>query len=265
MIRALRMKLACLAGSATAIALTIGAPAAAQKLEDEQQFQGALDDNSPKSDESPYEVHTAILEAGKRYAFGAESDDFDTTLRISFADDNDETLVEDDDGGEGHNSYIEFVPDRTGTYRLRVSSYGGNNGSYVLKMHSLPPLPPLLQPAHTGSSAITLQHFAGTLTDTDGEIRDRRVDDYLFHFEGGKQVFLFMDSKSGALDPLLEVRTVDNRGSADPIASDDDGGQGTNAIIVFTPEESGDYIARATSFDAESGTGDYELRVGQQP
>ncbi len=270
MTRVSRVKAKWMAGIMATSSLTIGAlliaaPASAQKAENgERQFQGELNSKSPKNDGHPYQVRTIALEGGKRYAFSAETEDFDPTLRISFADDNDEALAEDDDGGEGSDSYIELTPERSGTYRLRVSSAGSSNGAYVLKVRELLPLPPLLRPSPVGNSTIAFKHYSGALTPTDGEIRGRRVDDYQFRFEGGKQVFLFMDRGTDDIDPMIEVYAGSNRTSAEPIAGDDDGGEETNALLLFTPEKSGDFIVRATSSN-KGATGAYRLRVGQEP
>ena len=249
-----------------ATAAMIGAPALAQNSQThERQFTGRLDSKSPQDDDHPYQVRTMSLEAGTRYAISAESEDFDPALRLSFADDNDEAIAEDDDGGDGNNAYIEFAPARSGTYRLRVSSVDDSKGGYLLKVRDLPPLPAPLRPQPVGNGTILLKHYSGALTQTDAEIRGRRVDDYAFRFEGGKRVLIFMDHETEGLDPLLQVYSADNRLAKEPIASDDDHGGGLNALVSFTPEESGDYIVRATSAGDEGGTGIYKLRIGQEP
>ena len=255
-------KMKWLAGAVVAGALSFGVPTLAQK--GDRQLPGQLDDNSQR-DGRPYQVRTMTLEAGKRYAFTAESEEFDPALRLSFANTDDEEIAEDDDGGEGRNAYLEFVPAQSGEYRLRVVSVGDDMGSYTLNVRELAPLPAPLQPTAIGSSSIAFKHYAGALTRTDGEIRGRRVDDYLFRFEAGKQVMIFMDRDADGLDPVVEVHAGNDRYSTDPIASDDDGGDGMNAFLTFTPEESGEYIVRATSAGSERAMGGYKLRVGQQP
>lgn len=265
MLRILRGKACLIAGAVAAATLVSGPSMAASKAGNGREFQGSLDSSSPKNEGNPYQVRTMALEAGKRYAISAETEAFDPTLRISFADDNDEMLAENDDGGDGTNSYIEFIPNRSGTYRLRVASLGNGTGSYVLRVRDLPPLPALLRPNAVGTSTVTFKHYSGELTKSDGEIRGRLVDDYVFRFEGGKQVFLFLDSTSEDFDPFLEVYTTANRNSTDPITADDDGGDELNAFIAFTPNESGEYIVRATSSGTDGETGSYLLKVGQQP
>lgn len=256
----IRMK--WLAGAVVVGALSFGAPAVAQK--GDRQLPGQLDENSQR-DGRPYQVRTMMLEAGKRYAFTAVSEEFDPALRLSFANADDEEIAEDDDGGEGNSAYLEFVPERTGEYRLRVVSVGDSMGSYTLNVRELAPLPAPQQPIVVGSSSIAFKHYAGALTRTDGEIRGRRVDDYLFRFEAGKQVMIFMDRDADGLDPVVEIYAGSDRYSAGPIAGDDDGGDGMNAFLTFTPEESGEYIVRATSAGSERAMGGYKLRVGQQP
>ena len=249
-----------------AAAAMIGTPALAQNTaKNERQFPGQLESKSPQNDGKPYQVRTIPLEAGKRYAFSAESEDFDPALRLSLADDNDEAIAEDDDGGDGTNAYLEFSPARSGTYRLRVSSVSDSKGAYLLKVQDLPPLPALLRPNPVGTSTITFKHYSGALTEADGEIRGRHVDDYVFRFEGGKQVLIFMDREGEDLDPYLQVYAPGNRQGSEALESDDDGGDGLNAFLSFTPKENGEYIVRATSSSDERDTGSYRLRVGQQP
>lgn len=261
--RVSRVKMGLLKIAAASAALAVGV--AGQAQQNERQFPGQLDSKSPKEGRQPYQVRTMALEAGQRYAFSAESEDFDPALRLSFADDNDEMLAEDDDGGDGTNAYLEFVPERSGTYRLRVSAVSDSKGSYVLKVRDLAPLPAPVRPKAEGASTVSFKHYSGALTTTDGEVQGRRVDDYVFHFQAGKQVFLFLDGEKDKLDPLIEVYPASGRYSSEPLAQDDDGGDDVNAFLLFTPEESGDYIVRATSAGEERTLGSYQLRVGEKP
>ncbi len=262
----MKMEWLAMAAAGAAAAAMIATPATAQTAaKNERQLPGQLDGKSPQDDGHPYQVRTMPLEAGKRYAFSAESEDFDPKMRLSLADDNDEQIAEDDDSGDGTNAYIELAPAQSATYRVRVSSAGESKGGYVLKVRDLPPLPAPLRPSPVGSTNFIFKHYAGALTETDGEIRGRHVDDYLFHFEGGKQVLISMDHEGDDLDPLLQVYPAANRQGTDAMAGDDDSGGKMNAFLSFTPEESGDYIVRATGSTNDRSTGSYRLRVGQQP
>ena len=231
----------------------------------EQSFNGQIGANSPNDEGRRYQVRTMQLEAGKRYGISATSADFDTKIRLSFADDNDEPLADDDDGGEGTNSYLEFIPARTGTHRIRVTSFNDSVGSYNLTVKQLAPLPALLRPAANRTSRIEFQHYSGELGQNDAVVRNRRVDDYVFRFEAGKQVFIYMDKAGEGIDPYLSVFSGNDRSGNKVIASDDDGGNDLNAFLNFVPEVSGEYIVRASSAGEENAAGKYELRVGQQP
>ncbi|MCC2600848.1 hypothetical protein [Sphingopyxis yananensis] len=261
-----KASVAKISGMLLAATAMVGSPAFAQSGRGgEQNLNGTISNSSPSNDGRRYQVRTLTFEAGKRYSIGVTSDDFDTKLRLSFADDNDETLAEDDDGGDGTNSYLEFIPARTGTYRVRVSSYNDNMGSYVLKIKNLPPLPALLRPNPVSTSTVVFKHFTGELSSSDAVVRNRRVDDYLFRFEAGKQAFIYMDRDGEGLDPHLSVFAENDRNGNNEIASDDDGGDEVNAFISFVPEKTGNYIVRASSIGDESASGRYTLRVGQQP
>lgn len=250
----------------TAVAALIGTPTLAQtNATNEQQFSGRLEDKSPQDDGHPYQIRTMALEAGKRYGFSADSEDFDPALRVSLADDNDEVIAEDDDGGDGTNAYLEFSPKQSGTYRVRVYSVSGAKGSYLLKARALSPLPALIRPDSVASATMIFQDYVGELTDSDGEIAGRRVDDYAFRFEGGKKVLIAMDRESDDLDPVLEIYPANDRFASEAIASDDDSGDETNAFLMFTPQESSEFIVRATSYTGNPGAGSYRLRIGQQP
>jgi len=70
-----------------------------------------------------------------------------------------------------------------------------------------------------------------------------------------KQSFL-IDLESKQFDAFLRLEDAAGK----ELASDDDGGEGTNARILFTAPEIGEYRIIATSFDA-SARGFYDLYV----
>ena len=248
-----------------ASAMIASLPAMAQSSgQNQRDIAGRIQGNSPKSDSGPYQVQLVQLKQGQRYGIGAVSKDFDPKLRVSFADDYDETIAEDDDGGEGTDSYLEFTAQRNGNYRMRVTSLNEASGSYALQVKTLAPLPALLQPKPSVTSSIAVRHFNNELTSSDGSVRGQRIDDYLFRFEAGKPVFVFMDAEAGSqLDPYLSVFHENGRDSQNSIATDDDGGQGTNSMLSFVPETTGNYIVRAQGVPGSDALGRYTLRVGQ--
>lgn len=248
----------------TAAAVVASFPAAAQAQgQNIREIAGQVNSNSPRDNGSAYQVQVLDLKQGQRYGVGAVSSDFDPKLRVSFADDYDETIAEDDDGGEGTNSYLEFIAKRAGKYRFRITALNENNGRYQLQLKELAPLPALLRPTASATSNIRVQHFDAALSSGDAVIKGQLVDDYLFRFEAGKQVFIFMDAVGEGLDPYLLLLSEDGRDSGNALATDDDSGSGLNAMISFKPETTGNYIVRATSISGAGVSGRYQLRVGQ--
>jgi hypothetical protein len=73
----------------------------------------------------PVGLFTLNMVGGYYYSISAESDELDTMISVTFTDG---SQLADDDGGEGFNSYIEFVPTagQLGEALLRVETYGGS-------------------------------------------------------------------------------------------------------------------------------------------
>jgi len=66
---------------------------------------------------------------------------------------------------------------------------------------------------------------------------------------------------AGSFDTVLRIV---RSGSSDVLAQDDDGGDGTNSRLSFTPAESGTYIACVTAYGSR-GAGAYTLTVENAP
>jgi len=78
-----------------------------------------------------------------------------------------------------------------------------------------------------------------------------------FSFAAGERVVFNM--KSDDFDAYLEVRRADGT----VVASDDDGGSGTNARVVFRAPAAGDYKVRARGYD-DDASGPFVLWVGDR-
>lgn len=255
-------KLVCVLGL---VALGVSGAIVAQ--DNDGAFEGRLGADSPR-DGRPFATRTLTLRAGQRYAIAADSEDFDPLLElypvdaeVNSEDEGDAVLVRDDDGGDGNNAALEFTPDKSGQYKLRVISAGEGLGRYTLKVRQLPALPPPTRPAQTGGSTLTLKNYSGTLSSDDPEVQNKRVDDYLIHLEGGKTALIFVDSESDNLDPVATLYANAAR-LGDPLESDDDSGKGANSLITYVPEESGDYVLRVSSIGDQS-RGNYKIRIAQ--
>jgi hypothetical protein len=220
------------------------------------------DDARDGAEGAHYDEYALHLEAGHRYTIKVESTAFDTMARLYRAGE-DNTVAENDDGGDGTNSRISFVPETTGDYTLRVSPLANDgHGAYRASAEMAPPLPaPLTQ--FQRMSAMTFRVYEGALTNSDGEggSNGARVDDYLVRFDRNQERLIMLDSPDGAFDTVVQVLHANNR-EAEPLASNDDSGGTLNSLLQFKAEEAGDYIVRVTSF-ATNGRGRYRLRVSE--
>lgn len=82
------------------------------------------------------------------------------------------------------------------------------------------------------------------------------VDQFSFFAEAGSVVTISLEAVGDTLDPLLRLQGPDQN----EVATDDDGGGDSNALIQHTVTESGVYFVCAESFIAQS-TGRYELAM----
>lgn len=73
--------------------------------------------------------------------------------------------------------------------------------------------------------------------------------------EAGRRYAISVTSQ--AFDPVVMIY---RQGTDSPLAENDDGGEGTDSLVHFTPEESGDYRVCVSSFGGRS-TGAYRVGV----
>jgi hypothetical protein len=86
---------------------------------------------------SPLGLFTLNMVGGYNYSISAESENLDAMITVTFADGSE---IYDDDGGEGFNSYIEFVPTagQLGEAILTVETYAGSpDGSITVLFQRL--------------------------------------------------------------------------------------------------------------------------------
>jgi hypothetical protein len=223
---------------------------------------GRIETSDPSSgaDGYHYDEYTLRLEAGRRYILKAESSAFDPYARL-YAAGEDNVLAENDDGGDGLNSRISFVPETTGDYVLRVAPLANDGtGAYRASAELAPPLP-APQTLFQRMSAIVWRIYSGTLTNADGESPSgTRVDDYVVHFAAGQERFIALDAAN--FDAVVQVLSVEGREGGEPLASNDDGGNSLNSLLRFKAENAGDYIVRVTALSGD-GRGAYTLRVSE--
>lgn len=173
----------------------------------------------------------------------------DPLLRILDGEGN--QLAGNDDDGESLNSAVDFVPRQNGDVFIEARAFAdAYTGGYALNIAS-ERLPPdnASSDRNTRGRINVGQSVAGTL-DFPGD-----TDWFRIRLEEGQSYRFMLNSADDVLtDPLLRVFGP----NGDPLAIDDDGGEGFNAYLEFTAPATGSYYLEARGF-AEYATGAYTL------
>ena len=147
-------------------------------------------------------------------------------------DSNGNRITTDDDSGDGRNALIIIELEEGLTYRIRAAFFGSSAGTYTLAVTLAPHLPTAGGTVHVSSS--TGYAFTPNQSGT----------------------WVFETTNNGDSDPKLYL--YDSSGRL--ITSDDDGGEGYNALIVIDLDEGESYGIVATYWSA-SDSGSFDLNV----
>jgi hypothetical protein len=208
------------------------------------------------SNRGPFRVYRFEARTNKRYIITMDAPDFDADVwvarRVGVLTDE---IAAEDDGGGGTDARLRFNPPANGSYFLIAQSLSEDGaGLYALQVAEVdPPAPPVAQDIGVG------QTVKGALTDASPVREDDGDHPHgLYSIRGsGQRVRIEMNAE--AFDAYLQVFRVRD-GGEEQVASDDDGGDGTNARINITLDGESRIVARALS---ASGRGSYELRVSE--
>lgn len=162
------------------------------------------------------------------------------------------SVVTDDDGGAGFNSYLSFVSPTGGPYFIGVSSFGsGSSGGYALRAVDTD------VPGHVNTDEFLDQAADERL----GRIEiGGDLDNYAVELEGGVRYTIEV-SGAGEMplaDPFLSIVNTENQS----VASDDDSGPGMDARLSFTPEATGAFFLQASGLGGSTGW--YTIRIMRQ-
>jgi hypothetical protein len=171
---------------------------------------------------------------------------------LTLYDSNGEQVAYDDDGGSGFNSYLTFVSPTGGTYFAAVSSFGNTGtGRYWLNVYDT-----------------DVAGHTATDENLDGANDDRRsridmsgdLDYYRVELEAGQsyQIEVNGDGDNPLADPFLAIVNENN----ETLASDDDSGDGLDARLRFSPEQSGIYYIQASGLGGSIGW--YQVSIVRQ-
>lgn len=192
------------------------------------------------------------------YSFTAQASDLvtinlerggsgDLDAYVTLADIDFQSLIEDDDSGEGQNARIaDYRIPADGRYHIIASRFegatGATSGEYRLSLDKLDnpfsELPP---------DIVTLSYG----TSVTGEISADNPDDlYVFYGRAGEVVSISMTRIDGNLDAYLEL--LNN--AQEVVAGNDDGGNNQNALIAnYSLPSTGMYTIRARRFSGSEG------------
>ena len=204
------------------------------------------------------------LEAGKTYRFDLKGTATgDGTLAgpylrgIHDADGDRIRNTSDDNSGLGSNSRVFFTPSQAGAYYVAADGFQSHTGTYTLAVtevtddYAAEPAPATTGTVAVGGSA------RGTI-DTPG---DR--DWFAVELEAGTTYQFDLEGSSGPdrlRDPIL-AGIYDGDGRRFANTTNDDGGEGYNSRVTFTPDEDGTYYVAAGVHWFLSYTGNYTLSV----
>jgi hypothetical protein len=103
-------------------------------------------------------------------------------------------------------------------------------------------------------------NITGELQDSDAKgDEDHRYDDHRIRLEAGQRYRITVEAEG-----FDTVARLMREGQEEPVAENDDYGEGLNSRIAYSPTESGDYVLRVMGFAAEA-RGPYTARVEQAP
>jgi hypothetical protein len=219
-------------------------------------LRGELEETNPTLDDgSHYDRYAFQAEGGQRFTATMRSGALDSFLYLARMVAGElEILAGDDDSGGGRDARLRFTAPESGEYLILASSLAPDEtGGYEISLEDAPPAAlPAARPLRPGRSVrgeLTTQH-----PDTDaGSYFD------LWSYSGRAGERLRIAMQSGRLDAYLEIGRVQD-GEFVEIAADDDGGEGTDALLEFVLPQSGEYLVRARSF-GRGETGAYTRRL----
>ena len=205
---------------------------------------------SPAGDKDWYRVH---LDAGQSMRVALDGGQGEGMLADPFLTlygPDGKEIAHDDDGGTGLNSWLEFIAPAAGDYFLEAKGFGEDaTGKYTITLTAgeIPGVADGAQVLTPGSEG-----FTSTISPA-GDKDWFQVD----MVEGRPYRFNVKPTDAdGLADPVLTLFDSDGK----PVATDDDGGSGSNAYLNFVSVSGGTYYAQVSGFD-EHAAGGYTISV----
>jgi len=231
------------------------APGRTARLTAGQRLAGRLErGDQTREDGSPQDTWEFDGRAGQDVTIELRSAAFDSYIELR--DPAGAVVAENDDGlGEGTDSFVAVRLPRAGRYRVVVRGYGDgeSSGLYEIALGEASPSvrPGLTREIRIGETAM------GRLESGDSVIGDSTYADVLtFRPTMSGRVTILL--RSSDFDAYLLLQDADGR----TLASDDDGGSGTDAQLTYAVVAGRAYRIVANSYGgAERATGAYRITV----
>jgi hypothetical protein len=162
------------------------------------------------------------------------------------------TIDSNDDGGEGTNSRLATMLPADGEYTLVVAPYSQSRGggAYRVALNIVDPPVGAGRPVEIQANRVV----SGRLEPGDQQRGNGAWQD-VWEFEGRRDQDVTIEMNSSDFDAWLELR--DDRGAL--LVENDDGGDGTNSLIVTRLPRNGRYRIIARSFGDTPRSGTYDL------
>lgn len=227
-----------------------GSAWAQQRITQAQGTNGVLGGSDRRnSTGSYYDDYQFVLDAGQRIRVSAnrpEGSSLDPMVEV-YAPGQTEYIARDDDGGGYPNARVEFVAPRSGTYTIRILSFGSSAGQYDVRFE------PVVATAQVSNlSTVNNGRFDNSVPTVGGS----HYRDYRVQLSAGQDIVLRMDSPT--FDSVIRVFVAGEEGGQ-PLAVNDDFGGTLNSGLLFRAPRSGVYTIRAT--ELSHGDGAYTLRA----
>lgn len=229
-----------------------------------QEFRGSVSEDAEFSYFDLYGI-----QAGRTLYVYAESTQFDTLIGVCDIL-CEEIYAEDDDGGQGTNSALQFTIPADGDYSIAVTDCCSPTASGEFRIligldepavltgnaqptgHSFAEVyaAPTPVPANPGEPQV--QEFFGAVSAT----REFVYYD-LFNAQAGRTIYVYGESND--FDPLVVVCDID---CEEVFASDDDSGGNRNAALEYVIPANGDYSIAITDCCSSSASGNFRILIG---
>ncbi len=171
----------------------------------------------------------------------------------------------DDDSGVGYNSRVTFRAQEDGTYYVAAGAYNRyREGTYTLSVTDITDESQDDHPTGTGTTGTVAVGGSATGDIEYGNDRDW----FAVELVAGRTYHIGLEGSgtgAGTLhDPYL-YGVHDAQGNLIPGTTDDDGGQGYNSRLEFTPDADGTYYISAGAYAYGDYEGTYTLSVIEAP